>query len=108
MVDPKFKKRMSLFFKKINLINDDNLLYEVNDLTESFAFERMETDFTTENTSSLFEVMVYSSRETQKMTRRTQTRKKKWPRLGEKYGKFQWVQKCPKTAIIKVRASGRS
>ena len=82
MVDPKFKKRMSLFFKKINLINDDNLLYEVNDLTESFAFERMETDFTTENTSSLFEVMVYSSRETQKMTRRYEKLYKMLANLG--------------------------
>ena len=61
---------MNLYFKKIDFINDEGLFTEQNVLNQSFLFEKMESDFTTDNSDSLFEVQIFSSRETQIMVRR--------------------------------------
>jgi len=63
---------MMLYFKQVQLISDDGLVFENNDVTESFAFDNMKTDFTMEPSYPIFEVDIYSSRETQVMSRQYQ------------------------------------
>lgn len=70
LIDPNIKKKLNLFFKKVKIIHDEGLFTEENLSNESFAFEKMETDFTTDVSDSLFEVQIFSSRETQTMIRR--------------------------------------
>lgn len=70
LIDPSIKKKLNLFFKKVNIIHDEGLFAEENLSNESFAFEKIETDFTTDVSDSVFEVQLFSSRETQTMIRR--------------------------------------
>jgi len=70
MIDTSFRKQMKLFFKKVQVINDEGLILEDNKVTDSFTFDRIETDFTSDLSDSIFEVLIYSSRETQISLRR--------------------------------------
>jgi hypothetical protein len=70
MIDTSFRKQMKLFFKKVQLINDEGLILEDNKVTDSFTLDRIETDFKSDTSDSIFEVLIYSSRDTQISLRR--------------------------------------
>lgn len=61
---------MNIFFQKVDIISDEGFFLEENILTESFVFEKIENDFTTDNSGTFFEIRIFGSRETQIMTRR--------------------------------------
>ena len=72
MTDASIRKRMMLYFKQVQLVNDDGLVFDNNDVTESFAFDNMKSDFTMDPSHPIFEVAIYSSRERQVMFRQYQ------------------------------------
>ena len=68
----KKKIRNILLNNPVQLINDQGLVLDNNEATESFLFDRMESDFSTQmdDLDSIFEVFIYSSRETENLMRR--------------------------------------
>lgn len=72
MVDGGIRKRMTLFFKKVDFINDEGLVFQESTPLPSFTFDKMESDFTMDPSDYLFEIIVYSSLDTQLIYRRYQ------------------------------------
>ena len=72
MTDSQIRKRMNIFFKKANFITYEGFFFQDESLEESFMFDKMESDFTLDSSDYIFEIMVYSSLETQVMIRRYQ------------------------------------
>ena len=70
MTDASIRKRMILYFNEVQFINDDGLVFENNAVEESFAFNKMESDFTMDSSDCIFEIDIFSSRQTQVMIRR--------------------------------------
>jgi len=70
MTDANIRKRMILYFNEVQFINDDGLIFENNAVKESFAFDKMESDFTMDSSDCIFEIDIFSSRQTQVMIRR--------------------------------------
>ena len=70
MTDASIRKRMILYFNEVQFINDDGLVFENNAVKESFAFDKMESDFTMDSSDCIFEIDIFSSRQTQVMIRR--------------------------------------
>ena len=70
MTDGGIRKRMTIFFKKVNFIDDEAFFFEDNTAKETFMFDKMESDFSMDASDFIFEVLIYSSGETQMMIRR--------------------------------------
>ena len=51
---------MTIQFKKVTYVNDEGLVFQADQTQDSFSFDKMESDFTLEESDSFFEITIYS------------------------------------------------
>lgn len=70
MTDASIRKRMTMFYKKVDYISDEGFFFMDNTIQNFFVFDKMESDFTMDSSDYVFEIMIYSSMDVQVMVRR--------------------------------------
>ena len=73
---------MTIQFKKVTYVNDEGLVFQADQTQDSFSFDKMESDFTLEESDTFFEITIYSSENTQVNTRRYQKIQEVFAALG--------------------------